>query len=85
MVALTLPDIWASLSAEDGEANRSRYIAWLRSAMQEAADEELPGNLGSGPPEGEAELIYGLRCAFLHQGRLDPHRSALAPSSRCRC
>ncbi len=57
--ALTLPDICGALAASDGKATKSKYITWLRSNVPEEA--------------GDADLIYGLRCSLLHQGRTLPH------------
>jgi hypothetical protein len=59
--ALTLPDICGALASSDGKATKAKYIAWLRTNVPEEAD--------------DAELIYGLRCSLLHQGRALPHGS----------
>ena len=80
MVALTLPDICASLAAENGESNRSQYVAWLKAAKQESAEEGLPPGM-DGPPEGEAELIYGLRCSFCIRGASNRTGRTSCPSS----
>ncbi len=57
--ALTLPDICAGLASDDGKTTASRYKAWLR--------ENVPDQAAG------ADLIYGLRCSLLHQGRAFPH------------
>jgi excisionase family DNA binding protein len=57
--ALTLPDICGALEAENGQASGPKYKAWLRANVPEEA--------------ADAELIYGLRCSLLHQGRARPH------------
>jgi hypothetical protein len=60
--ALTLPDICAGLAAENGKTTGPKYKAWLRQYVPvEAAD---------------ADLIYGLRCSLLHEGRAWPHGSS---------
>lgn len=57
--ALTLPDICAGLSSDDGKTSASKYKAWLRDNVPEQA--------------GQADMVYGLRCSLLHQGRALPH------------
>lgn len=59
--ALALPDICASLSAENGRASGPKYKRWVQ--------EFVPGLAH------EAEDIYGLRCALLHQGQTTPKGS----------
>ena len=54
-----MPDICGALTASDGKATKSKYTAWLRGNVPEEA--------------GDADLIYGLRCSLLHQGRTLPH------------
>lgn len=56
---LTLSDICAGLASEDGKTSGAKYKAWLRDHVPEQA--------------GQADLIYGLRCSLLHQGRAFPH------------
>jgi hypothetical protein len=60
--ALTLPDICGALASSDGKATGTKYKAWLR--------DNVPGDAS------DADLIYGLRCSLLHQGRALPHGSA---------
>jgi hypothetical protein len=57
--ALSLPDICGALASSDGKASKSKYTAWLRDNVPEQAS--------------DADLIYGLRCSLLHQGRALPH------------
>jgi len=59
--ALALPDICGALGSENGRATPSKYKSWLK--------ENVPSEAG------DAELIYGLRCSLLHQGRAFPHGS----------
>lgn len=58
--ALALPDICGALASENGQASRSKYTEWLRQNVPAEA--------------GDADLIYGLRCSLMHQGRARPHR-----------
>ena len=60
--ALALPDICGALASDDGKASGPKYIEWLREYVPQQA--------------GDAELIYGLRCSLLHQGRALPHGGA---------
>ena len=57
--ALALPDICGALVSSDGRASKSKYTAWLRDNVPEHA--------------AQADMIYGLRCSLLHQGRSLPH------------
>jgi hypothetical protein len=57
--ALSIPDICGALSSQDGKASSTKYKDWLRHNVPEQA--------------GGADLIYGLRCSLLHQGRAMPH------------
>jgi hypothetical protein len=59
--ALALPDICGALASDDGKASGSKYKGWLRANVPEQA--------------GGADIIYGLRCSLLHQGRALPHGS----------
>jgi hypothetical protein len=59
--ALSLPDICGALVSSNGQASGSKYKAWLRDYVPDQAS--------------SAELIYGLRCSLLHQGRAHPHGS----------
>lgn len=57
--ALTLPDICGALASSDGKATGPKYKSWLRAYVPQQA--------------GNADMIYGLRCSLLHQGRMLPH------------
>jgi hypothetical protein len=57
--ALTLPDICGALESDNGTATGPKYKAWLRA--------NVPGQAS------DADVIYGLRCSLLHQGRAYPH------------
>jgi hypothetical protein len=72
-VALTLPDICAALEAPNGRATGDRYKAWLKEALKSVRFEDR-GPAG-GPPENETDLIYNLRCSFLHQGNVQHPKS----------
>jgi hypothetical protein len=56
--ALTLPDICGALDSKEGTASGSKYKDWIRRNVPEQAS--------------EADLIWGLRCSLLHQGRALP-------------
>jgi hypothetical protein len=56
-----LPDICASLEADDGEADGRRYREWC--------ERYFPGDKAFTP-----EDRYAIRCALLHQGRTIPDR-----------
>ena len=61
--ALTLPDICSAMTSCNGEANRSRYIAWF--------DEYVAPKYVVGPdqsPSFSGENCYFYRCSILHQG-----------------
>lgn len=58
---LSLPDMCGALASTDGKASGSKYKDWLRDNVPEQS--------------GSADLIYGLRCSLLHQGRALPHGS----------
>jgi plasmid stabilization system protein ParE len=63
--ALALPDIFGALASKNGKASASKYKDWLRKNVRDEA--------------ADAELIYGLRCSLLHQGRAMP-RAAFSRS-----
>lgn len=60
MICLTLPDICAAASSENGRASRSKTIAWLCEH--------------GGYTREDAQLIYGFRCSLLHQGSGRPDK-----------
>ncbi len=53
-----IPDIMGALASEDGTSSASKYKNWLRDNVPEQA--------------AHVDLIYGLRCSLLHQGRSIP-------------
>jgi hypothetical protein len=59
--ALSIIDMCAALASDDGTTTRSKFKDWLRQNVPEQAS--------------DADLIYGLRCSLLHQGRAHPHGS----------
>jgi len=69
-VALTLPDICASLGSENGVSSRTLYAKWFdenvgdRYKRHVGPDRELTIFLGG-------DDCYALRCALLHQGMSD--------------
>lgn len=67
--ALVIPDMCAALEADDGRTCRTRYETWFDRHM---APKYTVGPEGT--PSFSGEDCYGLRCAMLHQGRLEPHK-----------
>jgi hypothetical protein len=63
--ALVIPDMCSGLEAEDGRTTGARYEVWF--------DQHVAHKYGS---FFSGEDCYGLRCAMLHQGRLEPHKGA---------
>ena len=69
-VALTLPDICASLESNDGNSSGDRYARWFdenvgdRYKFHVGADREPVTFLAGGD-------CYALRCTVLHQGMFD--------------
>jgi len=59
--ALVLPDICGALASDNGTASGPKYKDWLRA--------NVPGQAA------DADLVWGLRCSLLHQGRAMPHGS----------
>lgn len=59
--ALTLPDICGALESVNGQSTEARYKDWFRANVPEYRN--------------SADLIYGLRCSFLHQGSAIPHKN----------
>lgn len=56
---LALPDICGALGSENGKASGAKFKVWLRDNVPEQA--------------ADADIIYGLRCSLLHQGKTLPH------------
>lgn len=67
--SLTVPDICSAVESADGEATRSKYIAWF---------DKYVGNryMAAGTPTMTGEACYFYRCSMLHQGRAQHPRLA---------
>ena len=63
-LALTLPDICGKAKYPT-DGNKKRYIAWYDEYV--GAYEQCPGEEGE-MPYLSGEVVYQLRCSFLHQG-----------------
>lgn len=63
-LALTLPDICGKAKYPT-DGNKKRYIAWYDEYV--GAYEQCPGEEGK-MPYLSGEVVYQLRCSFLHQG-----------------
>ena len=63
-LALTLPDICGKAKYPT-HGNKKRYIAWYDEYV--GAYEQCPGEEGK-MPYLSGEVVYQLRCSFLHQG-----------------
>lgn len=55
---LTIPDICAALSSENGETTGKRYKEWFNENVPALCDGYLDG-----------DVVYNLRCSLLHQGK----------------
>lgn len=69
--ALVIADMCAGLGSDDGETKGYRYEAWV--------DANLSPKYTVGPmrtPSFSGKDCWGLRCALLHQGYLQPHKGA---------
>ena len=64
-LALTLPDICGKAKYPDEKSNKNRYIAWYDEYV--GSYEKYPGR-DSKVPYLSGEVVYSLRCSFLHQG-----------------
>lgn len=64
-LALTLPDICGHAKYPTEQSNKKRYIAWYDEYV--GAFEQCPGDEGQ-MPYLSGEVVYQLRCSFLHQG-----------------
>jgi hypothetical protein len=60
--ALALPDICGALASDNGQATGPKYKDWVRANVPEQA--------------AQADMLYGLRCSLLHQGKALPHGGA---------
>jgi hypothetical protein len=69
--ALAIPDMCAGMDAPDGRTSGARYVTWF--------DKHVAPKYTAGPaqtPSLSGDDCYGLRCAMLHQGRLQPHKGS---------
>ena len=64
-LALTLPDICGKAKYPNEKSVRKRYIDWYDEYI--GAYEQSPGEEGQ-MPYLSGEVVYQLRCSFLHQG-----------------
>lgn len=64
-LALTLPDICGKAKYPDEESSKKRYINWYDEYVGKY--EQCPGQEGI-VPYLSGEVVYSLRCSFLHQG-----------------
>lgn len=64
-LALTLPDICGKARYPDEKSSKKRYIGWYDEYV--GAYEQYPGEEGQ-MPYLSGEVVYSLRCSFLHQG-----------------
>jgi hypothetical protein len=56
-IALTIPDICASLESSNGNTNGELYARWFDTYVANRYQDSLTG-----------KDVYKLRCAYLHQG-----------------
>jgi hypothetical protein len=63
-VSLTVPDICAAMSSDNGESNGKKYQVWFNRYMVP----KNPKKYGDGT-NFTAEDCWNFRCAILHQGR----------------
>ena len=72
-LALTLPDICGKAKYPT-DGNKKRYIAWYDEYV--GAYEQCPGEEGK-MPYLSGEVVYQLRCSFLHQGNPNIDKSKI--------
>lgn len=60
--SMTIPDICGAMESYDGQATKSKYIAWFDKYM-------APKYFACGQATLTGEACYFYRCAVLHQGR----------------
>lgn len=60
--SLTIPDICGAMESENGQATKSKYIAWFDKYV-------APKYFACGQATLTGEACYFYRCAVLHQGR----------------
>ncbi|WP_213761964.1 hypothetical protein [Caballeronia sp. dw_19] len=71
MGALSVPDICGALESQDGKATGAKYMAWFDIWV---APKYFVGSGVDRVPSLTGRQCYGLRCAALHQGRLENDR-----------
>ncbi|WP_153064953.1 hypothetical protein [Xanthomonas arboricola] len=64
MTTLTVPDICGALESDDGHATGKKYMEWFKKWMAFKYQ-------ANGRPTLDGKNCYSLRCAALHQGRLN--------------
>jgi hypothetical protein len=68
---LVIPDMCSGLEAIDGKTTRALYKTWF--------DQHVASKyIAASGPSFSGDDCYGLRCAMLHQGRLEPHTGTYA-------
>ncbi len=73
-LALTLPDICGRAKYPDEKSTKKRYIGWYDEYV--GAYEQCPGEEGK-MPYLSGEVLYSLRCSFLHQGNPNIERDKI--------
>jgi hypothetical protein len=66
---LVIPDMCSGLEAADGKTTGALYQGWFDRHVAHKY-------VAAGGPSFSGEDCWGLRCAMLHQGRLEPHKGA---------
>lgn len=67
-MALALPDICASIEAENNETNRDKYCAWFNKYLSQEYTIRPHYEGDSERVLFSAKECYAARCSFLHQG-----------------
>ena len=73
-LALTLPDICGKAKYPNEKSTKKRYIDWYDEYV--GAYEQCPGEEGK-MPYLSGEVVYSLRCSFLHQGNPNIEREKI--------
>ena len=73
-LALTLPDICGKAKYPNEKSTTKRYIDWYDEYI--GAYEQCPGEEGK-MPYLSGEVVYSLRCSFLHQGNPNIEREKI--------
>lgn len=73
-LALTLPDICGKAKYPNEKSTKKRYIDWYDEYI--GAYEQCPGEEGK-MPYLSGEVVYSLRCSFLHQGNPNIEREKI--------